>query len=86
MTISLPLNFFSDLDEMPPDHPEYKAVSECPSVEACGIGISGFSQDGDFTDEYIPPEKREDEAWDFSVEITPDPERCFEALREQEDE
>ena len=41
VTIALPLSFFSDLDEMPPDHPEYKAVSECQSVEACGVSLIG---------------------------------------------
>ena len=86
VTIALPLSFFSDLDEMPPDHPEYKAVSECQSVEACGVSLMGLTQDGDFTDRYIPPAQREGEEWDFSVEITPNPEQCFEALREHEDD
>jgi hypothetical protein len=70
----------------PPDHPEFRAVSECQSVEACGISITGFTEDGDFTDRYIPPTEREDEDWVFSVEITPHPEQCFEALRRTENE
>ena len=86
VTIALPLSFFSDLDEMPSDHPEYKAVSECQSVEACGIYVVGLTEDGAATDRYIPPEKREGEEWDFSVEITPNPEHCFEAMRGREDE
>ena len=86
VTIALPLSFISDLDEMPPDHPEYKAVSEWQSVEACGISITGFTEDGDFTDSYIPPAERVEVDWNFSVEITPHPEQCFEALRTTEDE
>jgi hypothetical protein len=86
VTIALPLSFFSDLDEMPPDHPEFKAVSECQSVEACDISITGFTEDGDFTDKYIPPAEREEEDWIFSVEITPHPEHCFKALRMTADE
>jgi hypothetical protein len=86
VTIALPLSFFSDLDEMPPDHPEYNAVSEWQSVEACGISITGFTEDGDFTDSYIPPAERAEVDWNFSVEITPHPEQCFEALRTTEDE
>ena len=86
VTIALPLSFFSDLDEMPADHPEYKAMSECQSVEACGVSLMGLTQDGGFTDRHIPPAEREGEEWDFSVEITPNPEQCFEALREHEDD
>jgi hypothetical protein len=86
VTIALPLSFFSDLDDMPSDHPEYTAVSECQSVEACGVSLMGFTQEGDFTDRYPPPKGREGEDWDFWVEITPDPEQCFEALREHEDD
>ena len=86
VTIALPLSFFSDLDEMPSDHPEYTAVSECQSVEACGIYLVGLTEDGADTDRYIPLEKREGEEWDFSVEIAPHPEQCFEAMREREDE
>jgi hypothetical protein len=82
----LPLSFFSDLDDLPPHHPEYKAVSECQSVEACRIGIVGVSRDGDFADEYIPLAGREREEWDFVVEITPNPRQCYEVLREQDEE
>jgi hypothetical protein len=82
--IELPLSFFSDMDEMPSDHPEYKAVSESQSVEACGICLMGLTEDGDLTDRYIPPEEREGEEWDFSVEITPHPDQCFKVLRECE--
>ena len=86
VTVVLPLSFFSDLDEMPSDHPEYRAVSECQSVEACGVAVTGFTEHGDFTEHYIPLEKRGAEEWAFSVEITPHPEQCFEALRKYEDE
>ena len=84
--IPLPLSFFSDLDDMPPDHPEYKAVSECQSVDACGIGFVGVTEDGEVTDEYIPAEDREGQDWDFTLEIIPNVEQCFNALREHEDE
>ncbi len=86
VSIALPLVFFSDMDEMPPDHPEYKEVSECQYVEACAISITGFTEDGDFTESYIPPEERDEVDWDFSVEITPHPAQCFEALRRTEEE
>ncbi|MHB0956836.1 MAG: hypothetical protein ACYC0X_12935 [Pirellulaceae bacterium] len=81
VTIALPLNFFSDLDEMPPDHPEFKAVSECQIVDACEISIMGYTDDGAFMERYVPPAEREKEDWDFSVEIVPHPEQCFEAMR-----
>jgi len=81
VTIALPLSFFSDLDEMPSDHPEYKAVSESQCVEACAIWFLGLAEDGADTDRYIPPEKRAGADWDFLVEILPNPEQCFEALR-----
>ena len=86
VTMDLPLAFFSDVNELPPDHPEFKAVSACQSVEACGIGFMGFSEDGKLADRYIPPEEREGEEWDFCVRITPNPEQCYEALREREDQ
>ena len=86
VTIDLPLSFFSDLEKMSSDHPEYKVVSECQSVEVCGVSLMGFTEDGDFTDRYIPPAQREGEEWDFSVEIAPNPEQCFEALRGREDD
>ena len=86
VTVVLPMSFFSDLDEMPSDHPEYKAVCEGQSVEACDVSLMGFSQDGDFTERYIAPEECEGEDWDFSVEITPHPEQCFKALREHQDD
>ena len=84
--IPLPLSFFSDLEDMPPDHPEYKAVSESQSVEACGIGFVGFTEDGEVSDEYIPREAREGKDWDFTLEIIPNAEQCFDALRERENE
>ena len=86
VTIALPLSFFSDLDEIPSDHPEYKAVCESQSVDACGVFLVGLTEDGGETDRYVPPEEREGEEWDFSVEITPNPERHFDALREHEEE
>lgn len=86
VTIALPLSFFSDLDEMPPDHPEYKAVCESYSVEACAVSLLGLAEDGTETDRYIPPERREGEDWGFSVEIIPNPEQCFDAKRWYEDE
>lgn len=86
VSIALPLSFFSDLDEMSPDHPDYKEVSECQYVEAYGISITGFTEDGDFTEGYIPPAERNDVDWSFSVEITPHPGQCFEALRRTDDE
>ncbi len=86
VVIVLPLSFFSDLDKMPLDHPEYKAVCESQSVEACGIGFVGFTEEGAVADEYIPLEAREDETWSFSLEIIPNSEQCFKALREREDE
>lgn len=71
---------------MPPDHPEFKEVSECQHVEACAISIMGFTEDGAFTESFIPPAERDEVEWDFSVEITPNPVQCFEALRRTEDE
>lgn len=86
VAIALPLSFFSDLDEMPPDHPEFREVSECQYVEACAISITGFTDDGEFTESFIPPAERDEAEWDFSVEITPNPAQCFAALRRTEDE
>jgi hypothetical protein len=34
---------------------------------------------------YIPPEKRGGEEWDFCVEIMPNNEQCYGAMRERED-
>ncbi len=86
VTIPLPLSFFSDLEDMPPDHPEYKAVSESQSVEACGIGFVGVAEDGEVTDEYIPRGARKGANWEFTLEIIPSAEQCFDAWREREDE
>jgi len=86
VTIALPLAFFGDEDDLPPDHPEYKAVSAWESVDACGIALMAFSESGEMAEAYIPPQKRGGEEWDFSIEITPNSERCYEALREREDE
>lgn len=86
VTVALPLGFFSDEDDLPPDHPEYKAVSACESVDACGIALMAYCESGELAEGYIPPQKRGGEEWDFSIEITPNPERCYEALREREDE
>lgn len=71
---------------MPPDHPEFKEVSECQFVEPCAISITGFTEDGDFMDGYIPPAEGQEEHGRFSVEIAPNPVHCFEALRRTEDE
>jgi hypothetical protein len=86
VTVALPLGFFSDEDELPPDHPEYKAVSACQSVDASGIAFMAFSASGEMAEGYIPPEKRGGEGWDFSVEIMPHDEQCYEAMRERGDE
>ena len=84
MTIALPLAFFGDEHDIPPDHPEYKAVSESHSVDASGIALMAFSESGEMTEGYIPPENREGEEWDFCVEIMPNDEQCYEAMRERE--
>jgi hypothetical protein len=84
--IALPLEFFSDLEELPPDHPEYKAVSASQSVEASGITFMAFSESGEITEGYIPPKERGGEEWDFLVEIVPNDEKCYEAMREDADE
>lgn len=70
-TVSMPLSFFSDLDEMPLDHPEYKAVSECCSVAVSGIFFEAIHESGDSAERYIPLKEREREDWDFSIEIVP---------------
>ena len=81
--IALPMSFFSDSEDMPSDHPEYKAVSACQPVEACGIGIVGFTRvrrcHGSST--FLQRGER-DRIGTLSLEITPNPEQCFEALRE----
>lgn len=71
---------------MPPDHPEYKAVSASHSVEASGIAFMAFSESGEITEGYIPPKERGGEEWDFLVEIVPNDEKCYEAMREDADE
>jgi hypothetical protein len=86
VTIPIPLSFFSDLEDMPPDHPEYKAASEAQSVEACGIGFVGYTEDGEVTDEYIPRDAQGGNEWEFTLEIIPNAEQCFDAWREREDE
>ena len=86
VTIALPLSFFSDEDELPPDHPEYKAISACQSVEASGIAFMAFSESGEMAEGYIPPDECEGEEWDFFIEIMPDSEQCYEALRGDDEE
>lgn len=86
VAIALPLSFFSDEGDLPPDHPEYRAVSACQVVDACGICFMALSEDGESTDRYVPPGERHGEDWEFYIEITPHPEQSFEALREQEGE
>jgi len=86
VTIALPLGFFGDENDLPPDHPEYKAVSAYQSVEACGISFMALTESGESADRYIPPEERAGEEWDFSVEIMPNDEQCYGAMREREDE
>ena len=86
VTIPLPVAFFSDEDDLPADHPEYKAASVCHSVEACGIFVTGVCEDGNSTDQYIPSEHCEWEEWDFCIEIILNSEQCYEAMREYVDE
>ena len=86
VTIALPMGFFSDDDDLPSDHPEYKAVSAWESVDASGIAFMAFSESGETTEGYIPPEKRGGEKWDFCIELSPNGEQCYEAMREREDE
>ena len=80
--LNLPLSFFSDDDDLPPDHPEYKAVSAFQTVEASGISFTAFSESGCSADGYVPPEDQEDEDWDQCVEIWPNDEQCYDAMRE----
>jgi len=86
VTVALPLSFLSDEDELPPDHPEFKAVSACQSVDASGISLMALSESGEMTEGYLPPEKRGGEEWDFSIEIMPNDEHCYEAMRERDEE
>jgi hypothetical protein len=86
VTVALPLGFFGDEGDLPPDHPEYKAVSASHVVEAAGIVFLALSESGDVIEGYIPPEKRGGEEWDFSVEIIPNDEQCYDALRGNEGE
>lgn len=85
VTIALPLSFFGDEDELPPDHPEYKAVSAYESVEASGIAFMALSENGEMIEGYLPRDERGGEEWDFSVEIIPNGEQCYKAMRERED-
>ena len=84
VTMAVPLAFFSDEDDLPSDHPVYRAVSAFESVDASGIAFMAFSASGEMTEGYIPPEKREGEVWDFCVEIMPNDEQCYEAMRKRE--
>ena len=86
VTIAVPLAFFSEEDDLPQDHPEYKAVSASESVDASGIAFMAFSANGEMTEGYIPPEKRGGEEWDFCVEIVPDDKQCYGAMRKREGE
>ena len=43
------------------------------------------SESGEIAEGYIPIEKRGGEEWDFSVEIMPNNEQCYGAMRERED-
>ena len=82
VTVALPLSCFSDLDKMPPDHPEYKAVSECYSVPVSGIVFEALHESRDSANRHIPLHEREGENWDFSVEIVPHAEESYHAMRE----
>ena len=86
MTIALPLGFFGDEGDLPSDHPEFKAVSAFDSVDASGIALVAFSESGEMTEGYIPPEKRGGEKWEFCIEISPNDEQSYEAMREREKE
>ena len=86
VTLALPLGFFSDEDDLPADHPEYRAVSAFQSVSATGIAFMAYSDGGEMVEGYIPPDNREGEEWDFSVEIMPNDEQCFEAMRERDNQ
>jgi len=82
VTVALPLSFFSNLDDLPTDHPESKAVSESYSVAASENFFEAIHESGDSADRYFPLEEREGENWDFSVEIVPHAEDCFYAMHE----
>lgn len=86
VTIALPLGFFGDEGDLPPDHPEFKAVSAFESVDASSIALMAFSESGEMTEGYIPPEKRGGEQWNFCIEISPNDEQSHEAMRERENE
>lgn len=81
----MPVSFFGDLDDVPPDAPEYKDVSASQSVEACGISFVGCTEDGEVADDYIPREAQDGKDWKFTLEIIPNAEQCFDALREPDD-
>jgi len=66
------------------DHPEFKAISAFESVDASGIALVAFSESGEMTEGYIPPEKRGGEQWNFCIEISPNDEQSYEAMRERE--
>ena len=82
----MPLGFFGGVNELPLDHPECKAVSACQLTDANGIVFTAFSESGEMAEGYIPPEKRGGNKWDVSVEVMPNGEQCYEAMREREDE
>ena len=64
--------------------PECKAVSAFESVDASGIALMAFSESGEMTEGYIPPENRGGEEWNFCIEFSPNEEQGYEALREHE--
>ena len=41
---------------------------------------------GEMVEGYIPPDHREGEEWAFSVEIMPNDEQCFAAMRERDNQ
>jgi hypothetical protein len=85
VTVALPLEFLSDEEDVAPDDPEYKAVSAWETVDADGITLMAFSESGEITEGYIPPEERRGKKWDFCIEVRPNDEQCYEAIRERED-
>lgn len=82
VTVALPLSFFSDLDKMPSDHPEYKAVSECYSVAVSGIVFEDLNESRGSVNKHIPLKECEGKNWDFSIEIVPHDEESYHAMRE----
>lgn len=84
--VALPLGFFGDEGDLPPDHPEYKAPITSDSVEACGLYFYAMCEDGDVATEYIPPEDRGAADWRFCIDVIPNPEQCYAAMREREEE